>query len=205
MLARSSHAESTKKNIRLVSGIGVNDADYAISSTINGKTVRCSFYNVWAEMVRRCSDPSFHIRRPTYTDCEVCDEWLKFSNFKTWMEGQDYLGKSLDKDIIKPGNKVYCAEYCAFVTTEINNLLVTSDSRRGNYPVGVCLYRNKFMAQIRIDGKTVVLGLFPSPEEASVVYNKAKAERISEIASTQPDKRISDGLMRHANLYMEKT
>lgn len=47
--------------------------------------------------------------------CSVCEEWLTFSNFKRWMEQQDYEGKALDKDLLVSQNKTYSSETCVFV------------------------------------------------------------------------------------------
>lgn len=40
--------------------------------------------------------------------------------------------------------------------------------------LGVSRYRGKFMAQIKLDGKSKFLGLFDTPEEAHAVYLEAK-------------------------------
>lgn len=80
-------------------------------------------YKVWQSMLQRCYDPGFHSRRPTYIGCSVCDEWKNFQVFADWFydkyptDGRSY---QLDKDIIKDGNKVYCPEFCKFVTLKEN-------------------------------------------------------------------------------------
>ena len=80
--------------------------------------------------------------RPFYKDITCCQEWLIFSNFKSWMKQQDWEGKQLDKDLLIYQNKIYSPETCVFVDRKINQFLVKSNNSRGKYPLGVS-YRNK--------------------------------------------------------------
>lgn len=109
-------------NRKPVYGHGVNDADYVIERRINGKRVGCPIYRTWANMLERCYSDKFHVRQSTYIGCEVCDEWLTFSNFKRWMMVQDWQGKQLDKDIRVKGNKIYSPNTCLFVTKAENTI-----------------------------------------------------------------------------------
>lgn len=140
-------------------------------------------------MINRCYSKRFHLLRPTYKDCTVCDEWLIFSNFKTWMVLQDWKGKVLDKDILEQGNKVYSPSTCIFVTTRINNLLGTHTTSRGEYPQGVYKDKlnNKYKAQCSVDGKYVHIGRYGTVEEAYSAYKKFKYNVIADVASTQEE------------------
>src|SRR5690606_18705940 len=69
---------------------------------------------------------------------EVCEEWRLFSQFRSWMKNQDWHGKSLDKDLLVPGNKIYCADRCIFLLQKINTLIppakgVSFSKKRGKY------------------------------------------------------------------------
>ena len=163
--------------MRLVQGIGINDADYVIRPIINGRQGICPFYQKWHCMLKRCYNPTCQKRCPTYKNCKVCKAWLTFSNFKVWMINQDWKGKQLDKDI-RGNGKLYSPKTCCFVEPWVN--LITTDSRasRGKYPKGVTKHRNKFQARIRIDGNIIRLGIFYTPEEAYQVYIKAKREHV---------------------------
>ncbi len=103
-----------------VCGIGINDADYKVLPRVNGKQLICPYYQRWVSMIKRCYSEKTQERQPTYKGCTVCDEWLTFSNFKVWMEKQDWRGKQLDKDVIMSGNKVYSPDYCSFITQKEN-------------------------------------------------------------------------------------
>ncbi len=103
------------------------------------------------------------------------------------MEGQDWLGKDLDKDIVKTGNKIYSPETCIFVSHEINSLLTNCSAARGKWPQGVYLNKmaNKFQVNCRVNGKIKYLGIFLTPEEASEAYKQFKSNLIRSIAEKQ--------------------
>lgn len=173
-----------------VYGVGVNDADYSVTSySDSGKQFMCPFYSVWKGMLERCYSLTFKKKNKNYTDCTVCDEWLLFSNFKSWMENQDWKGKCLDKDILKKGNRVYCPEYSLFVTQKINNLPLSSKSARGRYPSGV--YRRngkgKYFASCSVDGKQVYIGSYFTEDEARKAYLKFKRKVIDDVAEKQKE------------------
>jgi hypothetical protein len=183
-------------------GVGTNDADYTTESTVNNKRYVCPFYRKWCDMIRRCYDIKHHDRFPTYKECSVCEEWLTFSNFKSWMIKQNWEDMTLDKDIIKPGNKVYSPEGCAFIPRELNLLLVDRAALRGSCPQGVHWdkARGKYQAKVSDSGKVKPLGRFATSEQASAVYIKAKVKIILEAANQQSDERIANGLRLHAQL-----
>ena len=137
----------------------------------------------------------------------VCDDWLVLSNFKLWMELQDWHGKQLDKDIIKPGNKVYSPDCCAFVPNYVNSSLVDRKVARGNTPQGVYKCKDKcpnpFQVQISKNMVKTTIGYFATESEASAAYTTAKAEYLRELAETQEDNRVARGLRLHALLYLK--
>ena len=185
---------------KLVFGVGVNDADYVVQSRVNGVSVKCPYYRVWENMLQRAHCELFHARNPTYQDVTVCEEWLSFMVFREWMEGEDWEGKALDKDIVVSGNREYRPDRCLFVSLAVNGLLNTHANDRGAYPCGVVKNSGKYRAQIRIFGKRKHLGYFDTVNEAEQAYKKAKKRYIEDIAMTQTDARIRDGLLRHAEL-----
>ena len=127
--------------VRMMYGVGINDADY--------KTRGCPFYNKWKSMMCRCYSVLYHKMHPTYLDCEVCDDWKLFSNFRNWMITQDYIGKQLDKDLLVIGNKIYGPNTCVFITSQINNFIQIIPTDKYNLPVGVLKKGKKFQSSIR--------------------------------------------------------
>lgn len=174
---------------KLVYGVGINDAKYMVEQTLNKKRLRCPYYVRWNSMLKRCYSESSHLQRPTYKDCTVCNEWLTFSNFKSWMEKQDWKGKHLDKDILIQENKVYSPETCIFVTQDINLLLADNKNSRGKYPIGVYLDKDngRFVSQIKINGKRKWLGRFDTPDLAVKAYMLAKYKNIHDVALNQQE------------------
>ena len=173
----------------MVYGVGINDADYHVQKFIktNGSNTQvwcCPFYLKWRNMLKRCY--SIGHLDATYEGCSVCDEWLIFSNFKSWMEQQDWEGKHLDKDLLVEGNKVYSPDTCAFITRELNNTLLTHTNGRGMYPLGVCYVNNRrnkdkplskpYYSCIRIGGKTISLGAYNNVLDAHLAWQRAKID-----------------------------
>lgn len=128
---------------KLVAGVGVNDAGYPVvrfGKDINGKRNRewvCPFYKTWSAMLNRCYRLANDNRYNSYRETTVCQEWHTFSNFKSWMETQDWEGKELDKDLLTDNNQ-YSPQNCIFIPQWLNAFIIgdasTTDSDlRGVY------------------------------------------------------------------------
>lgn len=169
---------------KLLFGVGTNDADYIVSPKINGRQVRCPYYQRWVNMIERCYSTKTHKRQPTYKDCRVCNEWLVFSKFKDWMITRDWKGLHLDKDLLVMGNKVYAPNLCLFVPHDINNLLGDSAASRGEYPQGVNLHKpsRKFRSSCSVNGDQKCLGYFDTVEGAARAYRVFKSSLIRKAA-----------------------
>ncbi len=150
-------------------------------------------------MLMRCYSEKYQAKAPTYAGCTVCDEWLMFSNFKGWMQTQNWLGLHLDKDILIRGNKIYRPEACAFVTLETNNFLLDARRRGENWLVGA----NKMPKGNRIrgrcrnpfNGKTEHLGTFDCMADAHDAWIKRKTELARLLAEKEVDQRIKSALL----------
>jgi len=185
-------------------GVGINDADYVV----RGKTWTCLYFQRWKGMLSRCYGKAKTKNDIAYKDCYVCEEWLTFSNFKKWMEQQNWQGKQLDKDILVPGNKEYGPNTCIFVSQELNHILICQMSKKSSTPSGVVLNGNRYEVQIARHGKGRYIGSFETVEEASRVYKKLKYEYLLEWANnltsedTSDIKRTKEGLIRHSGLLL---
>ena len=78
-------------------------------------------YDTWIGMLRRCYSEKSFIRRPTYKDVTVCEEWHNFQTFAKWYEENYIEGFHLDKDLLSKGNKIYSPETCCFISLEDNS------------------------------------------------------------------------------------
>ena len=159
-------------------------------------------FQVWTAMLNRCYGESFQKSKPTYVGCFVCEEWLKFSNFKAWFDENYIMKYSLDKDILFKGNKEYSPRTCCFVPVEINSLLTNSKKKRGTLPIGVSIHYKKYQAHIHKHDKLEFLGTFDSVGEAFNAYKYAKEQYIKELAEKyfqegKINERVYDALMRY--------
>lgn len=183
-----------KSHRKLLHGVGINDADYPLHEVMdlqpeNGKRKqkliwRCPYWFVWSKMIERCYSKGYQKRQPTYMGCWVCDEWLRFSNFKRWMEQQEWQGKVLDKDILKPENKLYSPETCIFISQDLNNFLTDSGKSRGKYKIGVSLKKatSKFASYCSnpFTKKLDHLGYYETEEEAHQKWLEKKLDFANE-------------------------
>lgn len=204
---------ATKK--ATIYGVGINDAVYVTqimetSGHNGGKRKQnlvwvCPYYRVWSDMLKRCYSAKYQEKYPTYKGCTVSDEWLTFSNFKSWMEKQDYEGMHLDKDLLFSGNKIYSAETCVFVSGAFNNFTVEGGATRGEWPIGVSWNKNarKFTSKCRnpYTKKMEHLGYFTCPQEAHQIWLKRKLELAHLLAGDQTDKRVAKALIERYTNY----
>lgn len=155
----------------------------------DGYNRRCDCYSHWRGMLMRCYDEKIFKKRPTYSECSVCGEWLLYSNFKKWFDIHSVVGWHLDKDILVKGNKVYSPQTCCFVPPQINSMLVNRRNFRGKYKVGV--YKGKygrFSASCSVNDKSVRIGMFDTELEAFNAYKEFKEENIKRVADEWRDK-----------------
>lgn len=150
-------------------------------------------YRKWYDMLKRCYDPYYLNKYPTYIDCYVCEEWHCYQNFVKWWEENVYNCNNermeLDKDILIKGNKIYSPNTCIIVPKRINYLFIKCDKSRGKYPIGVSWDKkgNKFTVQCRIlnkenNNKRIHLGYYDTSEEAFLAYKQFKENYIKQIA-----------------------
>ena len=185
-----------------VCGVGMLGAKYP--SKING--VRTKEYGLWKRMLERCYSDAFKNKCPTYTDCEVSENFLHYEYFYEWCHKQigfSNEGCHLDKDLLVKGNKVYSESTCVFLPQEINKVLIKSEKMRGKHLIGVCWHNTKkaFMAQVSKNKAGLeYLGYFKTELEAFNAYKTAKESFIKEQAEEWKDKidvRAYEALMNY--------
>jgi hypothetical protein len=181
-----------------VHGYGINDSEDLVHWTLEpreylpsgvSKRGQCRFYVRWENMLERCYCPKYHKLFPTYKDCYVCDDWLLFSNFKSWMKEQVWDNCHLDKDILVKGNKVYSPHTCVFVHHKVNTFLNDNKASRGDTLLGtqflpeIDKFRSRCMNPFT--GKSDDLGCHHSEDMAHALYNKHKFFLAKKIALCQ--------------------
>lgn len=202
----------------LVYGVGINDTDYQLfkaESYIdeNGKRRKrvlfyCVYYRTWREMLRRGYCEKFKKKCPTYTDCTVVTEWHLFSNFKRWMEQQDWQGKELDKDILFEDNKQYGPDKCVFVSRRVNTFLINQVGVKTNTSSYIGVHWETKSAKYKTQcnsvttGKQIHLGYFLDPLEAHNAWREFKLEQaLILIEQENLSDQIADALI---NRYQQK-
>lgn len=168
-----------------VRGVGVVDVPFSVK--VGGKHIWQ--YRVWYNMLIRCFDEKYKLRKPTYSAVTCANDWLSFGNFLEWCNKETgFFGRKdgfeLDKDIIKRGNTIYSQEHCAFVPSVVNSLLTDHRGKRGDNPVGVHFHKRDgvFNASLTRFGSVKHLGAFSSAEDAFQAYKIAKEAHIKVIA-----------------------
>ena len=179
-----------KYNIRKkICNIGINDAEYSITN--------CPYYKKWRAIIERCS----HNNR--YKEHTICDEWIYFSNFKSWMEKQDWKGKILSKTLLSPKNNLYSPEHCIFVNYKIANIVSTSNKIKHNFPIGVSyISRHKKYVGKFNDGQKNYTKYFKTSLEAHKFWQIQKIKFIVDLASQQNDLIIIKALLRISKSIM---
>ena len=195
---------------KTVCGVGINDADYAVtlreSATSNKIIWGCPYWEKWRSMLKRCYLKSYHINNPTYKGCSVCDEWLTFSNFKSWMEQQDWEGKQLDKDLLVYQNKVYSPETCVFISAKLNMFLCVNQNKNQQHKIGVWRSHKpqwnikEYMCKIQNGtGRQEYVGVFCTEQEAHRAWQIRKRELGIELLKEQTNIKVIKGLCRIIN------
>lgn len=179
--------------------VGVNDAKYKTSTTINGKNLRCPYYLKWKDMMKRCYSKKFQEAFPTYKGCTVCDEWHLFSNFRLWMKSMKWEGNHLDKDLLSGDKKTYSPSTCIFIPPSINYITLSCTRARGPLKQGVTFDKRKmkYMSCCRVfSGKRKFIGYYLNPQDAHEAYKKFKYEHIK-IVAMEFDEPIRSALVNY--------
>ena len=170
--------KTNKKHI--VYGVGENDL-------YRTPMLNRYFYKRWCAILNRCYNKKYISLKPTYKDCEICEEWKIFSVFQKWCEENYVNGYVLDKDILFKGNKMYSPETCCFIPNEINALTTNRKNyRNGIIGVHKTRYGNYQVCCSRY-GRLNWLGTYATKEEAFIVYKQQKEAYIKEIAQKYYD------------------
>lgn len=188
--------------MKLVHGVGINDADYQVNLNESGlkrsRIWMCPIYQVWANMIARCYSARYQAMNPSYIGCTVSPEWHYFSEFKAWMEGRHWQGMQIDKDLLLKGNKVYGPEACVFVSNQLNSFIGGRSSSRGDCPAGVFWSddHGKFRSMCcnPFTGKREHLGFFTDPDVAHEAWRAKKHQHACRYADMQSDQRIAQAL-----------
>lgn len=184
---------------KLVCGVGMNDADYAVATIVNGVRVICPAYMAWNNMLKRAYSAKLHARFPTYRYVTVCGRWLSFMAFREWWLENQVAGYHLDKDLIGSG-KIYSPETCVYVPSWLNTFVINQESSRGECLIGVHLLKRVGKYQVYCGhplGNREHLGYFSTEKEAHAAWLSRKLAIALELKTKmdQIDVRIYPGVV----------
>ena len=126
------------------------------------------FYNTWAGMIHRCTNPKF----PSFKNyggrgITVCEEWGDVTNFVAWCEvtHPNIEGVSLDRI---DNDKGYSPENCRWAdrTTQSINQRKYKNNTSGYVGVKYNKKSSRWEAQVSVFGERAYLGQFSTIEEA---------------------------------------
>jgi len=180
-------------------GVGIND----ILESSQAPHIK-PFYKTWQNLIMRCYNPSFQKGRyVVYRGYTVHPDWHKFSNFKTWMEKQDWQGKELDKDVLGEGEKIYSPDTCAFVSIYTNRVFRKFERKNRNIKIDTRQphYKNRKRYSVCISkfGKVKYFGHYYTIEEAKKEERKPYSQYIRELSDYETDPRIKAKLLKIAD------
>lgn len=130
-------------------------------------------YTIWKAMMQRC----YYEQGSAYKHyggrgITVCDRWRNYPNFLADM-GERPENMTLDR-VDNNGN--YEPSNCRWANRTQQRLNQRRKSNKTGF-TGVTLSSpGRYLARIIQEGKPIRLGMFDTPEEASVVYEKALKE-----------------------------
>lgn len=114
---------------------------------------------------------------------KVCDEWKNFRNYQSWilqnLGDKPTQGHSIDRidndGNYEPGNVRWASRI-----QQVHNRRLFKNNHSGYKGVSWHKRVNKWVAQIRIDGKKTHLGYFENPESAHEVYQSVFKTQVKE-------------------------
>lgn len=181
----------------MIYNIGITDVDYPVN--------KCPFYTKWTDMLKRCYSQKYLKKQPTYLGCSVCEEWKYLSNFKRWMETQDWKEKHLDKDILFLNNKIYSPETCIFISPSLNSFMTNSSLKNTSGFNGVVLEKRtlKWVSKIWKESRGYNIGTYHSKEEAYYYYKVERNKELLKWIEKMEDIKIKKALKKHLYILNE--
>lgn len=148
-------------------------------------------FRVWLAMIYRCYSITDRLYK-LYGDCEVYEDWKYYDKFEEWYKRQvGYgLGYDLDKDLLGDST-LYSPDTCCLLPHELNCMIINKQTPNRELPTGVNKRNQRYSARACLGGegrKSVSLGTFDTPEEASNAYKAFRKKRIAETAQVYYDK-----------------
>lgn len=114
-----------------------------------------------------------------YLDVTVAEHFKDAQQFCDWAVAQQGWGHGyvLDKDLLLPGNRQYCAEACSFLPHRINYAIITPKAKSV-----VKKSKDGYKVTCTANGLKIFLGVYPSEGEGLEAYRKYRKEYVRSLA-----------------------
>jgi hypothetical protein len=97
-----------------------------------GDKKRKYLYDLYRDLIKRVYTPYNNAEVNAYKDGELDPRWDTYEKFLDWVFGDKTNNfqwfYQLDKDLLKPGNKIYGPDTCIFLPQQLNKTLAFSKS-----------------------------------------------------------------------------
>lgn len=175
---------------RTVSVIGSMKSTSRTQWTVNGKTIYCSCYRMWSNMLKKVNKSNGTVR--------VCPEWLVFENFKLWFEEnykEDYV---INMSVYGDGT-IYSPETTTFVSKSIHYFLKDTSSFSGkNGVIGAVMRNGKYHVRCLNPFALVLehIGYFSDPVEAKEAFLDRKRDFLFIMLQEYNDTKLVEAIKR---------
>ena len=136
--------------------------------------------NAWQDLMKRAYSKKWEKKYPTYKGVTTIKAWHDFREFRRWFILNHRPDYHLDKDLLKPGNKVYGPKTCVYLPQRINKIIMPIQMKNIPLSTGVTNKKGKFHSSVKSNGKTIHLGSFDTEKEANQAYKEFKASILKE-------------------------
>jgi len=121
-----------KTRNKLVCGIGINDAWYITERKVDGINTKCPYSVKWKSLMNSVANSMRKTDRPA--EDFITLDWLTFSNFRRWMETQEFANHRLS---VSTGC-TYSPENCGFIEYESKGLFFgVGYNPKGKHPTKI--------------------------------------------------------------------
>lgn len=164
---------------------------WVLSKRIDGTQFQTRIGRLYNNVNQRArAGGSYQQKWEHYVGVDIAESFKDPQWFGDWCVRQIGwgLGYDLDKDLLAPGNRVYCPKLCVFVPHRIN-LGIATTGRKGSRLRGAYYNkkRDKWFAQVIVDKQVRLISIEDTEQQAHEAYCDYKEAWVKELATQYRD------------------